>query len=141
MATTHIAAVRTAVATVLSDAGHTVYKYGVDVDHAGRTWTVIGRVRAEQTRIAMSDAREERITVQLVTVHQEGGRSDTRAASGEATVLAVAAAVESDLRADPTLGGVALHSEPSTSTEVEFAADDNGWLARVNQTVEVLVHI
>jgi len=141
MANTQIKAVRDAVALVLSDAGHTVYKYGADPAHAGRTWTWIAAVRSEQERLTMGNNRSESLTVDLVTVHLEGGRSDTAAATGETTVLDVVAAIENDVRVDATLGGVVFHAEPSTSLEVTVAASDDGWMFEVTHSIEVEAHI
>lgn len=141
MATTQLKAVRDAVATVLSDAGHTVFKYGADPDHTGRTFTVIGQVTSEQTPLAFGDVRQEDIEVELVTYHKEGGRSDTAAAAGETTLLAAVAAIESDLRGDITVGGVVFNAEPSTRLEVETMADEDGWVFLARQTVDVEVHL
>lgn len=141
MATTQIAQVRTALATVLSDAGHTVFKYGADPDHAGRTFTVVGSITVNQERLTFGDNRMEALEVELVTWHKEGGRSETAASAGETTILARVAAVETDLRADPTLGGVVFDSEPSTELALEVGADEDGWVFQATQTVEVEVHI
>lgn len=141
MATTQIAAVRTALASVISDAGYTVFKYGADPDHTGRTFTVVGRIAANQERLTMGDNRVEFLDVDLVTWHKEGGRSETAGASGETAVLARVSAIETDLRADPTLGAVVFNTEPSAEVELEVLADDDGWVFQATQTVEVEVHI
>lgn len=136
---TNIQTIRNSIATVLSDAGYTVYKYGANPDHAGRTFTVFGRVRASQDRNAMSDGRSQIVTVQLMTYRKEGGADETRAAAAETAVLNRVAEIETSLRADPTLSGAVLHTEPSTDLEVHVGADDDGWVFRADQTVEVRV--
>lgn len=141
MATTQIAAVRTALAATLSDAGHTVFKYGADPDHAGRTFTVIGSVTANQEQLTFGDNRMEVLDVELVTYHKAGGRSETAAAAGETATLARVAAVETDIRGDHTLGGVVFNAEPSTQLELEVFADEDGWVFQATQIVEVEVHI
>ena len=141
MATTQIAAARTALATVLSDAGHTVFKYGADPDHAGRTYTVIAGVRAEQDQLAMGDRRVEVVDFELLTFNKYGGRTDTDGTAGEAEVLAIVASIETSLRADPTLGGVVFHTEPSTELELETMADEDGWVFVARTGVEVEVHL
>ena len=141
MATTSLASVRTALATVLSDAGYTVFKYGANPDHAGRTFTVIGQIRVEQEPLTFADNRVEFLEVELVTYHKEGGRSETAAAAAETTVLGVVSAIETDLRGDITLGGVVFNAEPATAYEVDVMADEDGWVFVARHTVEVEVHL
>lgn len=142
MANTQIKAVRDALATVLSDAGHTVFKYGADPAHTGRTFVVFeSPIRSEQEPLTFGNNRLELVTVDLLVVHKAGGRNDTQAGAGETALLTVVNAIENDLRGDITVGAVVFNAEPSAALEVETMADDDGWVFTCRMTVEVEAHI
>lgn len=141
MANTRIAEVRTGLATVLSDAGHTVYKYGADPDHTGRTYVVVGTIRSEQEPLAFGNVRQEDLEVELLIVHKAGGRSDTRAAAGETVVLDIVDDIENDLRGDITINGNVFNAEPSAALELEVGADEDGWVFLGRMTVAIEAHI
>jgi hypothetical protein len=141
MATTTAAAVREAIALVIEAGGTTVFRYGAPAEHSGRTFTVISAVRWEQEQLSFGDNRQEALEVELVTFHKYGGSSDADAAVAEANVLEAAEDVETSLRADPTLGAVVFHSEPSSSGEITPMADEDGWVFQVTTTVDVEAHI
>lgn len=141
MANTAIQSVRNGLATVLTDAGHTVFKYGADPAHAGRTYTVVGQITSEQEPLTFGNNRVEFLEVELLTYHKEGGRSDTAAATGETAVLNIVGAIEDDLRGDITIGGAVFNSEPSSRLELETMVDEDGWVFLARNTIEVEVHI
>lgn len=141
MANTKISEVRTALATVLSDAGHTVYKYGADPAHTGRTYVVVGTIRSEQAPLAFGNVRQEDLDVELLIWHKAGGRSETQAAAGETVVLDIVDDIEDDLRGDITINGNVFNAEPSAALELETMADDDGWVFLARMTVEIEAHI
>lgn len=142
MANTSIKAVRDGLATVLTDAGHTVFKYGADPEHTGRTFVVFeSPIIAAQDELAFGDSRMEQVTVNLLVVNKSGGRSDTEAAAAETTLLGIVGDIEDDLRGDITIGGASFYANPSAELEVEVMADDDGWVFTCRMTVEVEAHI
>jgi len=142
VANTQIKAVRDALATVLTDAGHTVFKYGADPAHTGRTFVVFDSpIRAEQEPLTFGNNRVELVTVDLLIFNKAGGRSDTNAAAAETTLEGIVGDIEDDLRGDITVGGVVFNAEPSSSLETEVMADEDGWVFMARMTVDVEAHI
>lgn len=125
MATSQHSAIRAALKTVFTNAGHTFYSYNPGDRANSREFGYFNEVTASQEFFDLSGIREETLTIDGTIKVVKSGASDVDAKAAEDAALAILDDLETSLTADPTLSAAGFQVELVGPNQSEVFPGDN----------------
>lgn len=136
MATSSFQNVRAALLTLISpisDCVITAYPpQGDELTVEDRVW--ISEIRVRQEKLAFGGARDEDLELDLVVYAPRFGFGQQESGEAEQRAEVILAAIEADLRSDPTIGGTVMTSDIDSFTST-WSAHESGPIAVVELTI------
>ena len=125
MATSQHSAIRNALKTVFTNAGHTAYSYNPGSRANSREFVYLNEVAATQEFFDLAGNREETLTINGTVKVEKSGASDSTAKAAEDAALAILDDLETSLTTDPTLSAAGFQVELIGPNQTEVFPSDN----------------
>lgn len=136
MATSKFQDLRTAFKTLvtpITDCEVTAYPpIGNEFTIEDRVW--VGEIRVQQEKLTFGGPRDEDIEIEVVVFAPRFGFSQDEMADAETRAESILAAIEADLRSDPTVGGTVMTSDIASFTS-SFTAHERGPVCQIELLV------
>lgn len=124
MATSQHSAIRAALKTVFTNAGHTFFSYNPGNRANTKEYGYFNEVSASQDWFTIDGTREETLTIDGTIRVTKPGASDTDAKAAEDAALAILDDLETSLATDPTLSAAGFQVELIGPNQTEVFPGD-----------------
>ena len=139
MATSQHSAIRAALKTVFTNAGHTFYSYNPGDRANSREFGYFNEVSATQEFFTLDGTRAETLTIDGTIKVVKPGASDTDAKAAEDAALAILDDLETSLTDDPTLSAAGWQVELVGPTQTEVFPGDGSRICLLDFVVQAEV--
>ena len=139
MATSQHSAIRDALKTVFTNAGHTAYSYNPGDRANSREFVYLNEVAATQEFFDLSGTREETLTINGTVKVVKSGADDSVAKAAEDAALAILDDLETSLTDDPTLSSAGFQVELVGPNQSEVFPGDNSRICLLDFVLSAMV--